>query len=64
MDADADIDDPYTTDCSSETSAAYPNAYSEFTIVNGELDYDSIVCVEKAPGFNDSRLLRFIHPLF
>ena len=50
MDADAGADDPYTTDCSSETSAAHPNAYSEFTIVNGELDYDSIVCVEKAPG--------------
>ena len=50
MDADAGADDPYTTDCSSETTEANPNAYSEFTIVNGELVYDSIVCVEKAPG--------------
>ena len=50
MDADASADDPYTTDCSSETTKANPNAYSEFTIVNGELDYDSIICVEKSPG--------------
>ena len=50
MDADAGAEDPYTTDCSSETTEANPNAYSEFKIVNGELVYDSIVCVEKAPG--------------
>ena len=58
MDADAGADDPYTTDCSSETTETNPNAYSEFTIVNGELVYDSIVCVEKPPGTN--RLQAFI----
>ena len=55
MDADAGADDPYTTDCSSETTEANPNAYFEFSIINGELVYDSIVCVEKAPG-NDKLL--------
>ena len=50
MDADAGADDPYTSDCLLETTKANPHAYSEFTIVNGELDYSSIVCVEKAPG--------------
>lgn len=50
VDSVADADDPYTTDCSLETTKANPHAYAEFTIVNGELDYESFVCVEKAPG--------------
>ena len=65
LDADAGADDPYTSECFSnetprrllQTNETNPHAYSEFTIVNGELDYQSIVCVEKAPGNHDSRVI-------
>ena len=49
----ADADDPYTTDCSLPTTKANPHAYAEFTIVNGELDYESFICIEKAPVYSE-----------
>ena len=49
IDAAEDIDnDPYTSDCSEETNRANPHAYTEFTIVNGDLE--SFVCIDKPPG--------------
>ena len=65
LDADASVDDPYTSECFSNetprrllaTNATNPHAYSEFTIVNGELDYQSVVFVEKAPGSHDFKVI-------
>ena len=49
IDAAEDIEnDPYTTDCSDETTETNPHAYTELSIQNGALD--SVVCIRKLPG--------------
>ena len=49
IDSDVDIEnDPYTTDCSDQTNASNPHAYTQFTITNGKLS--SRNCIEKPPG--------------
>ena len=49
IDSTVDIEnDPYTTDCSDQTNATNPHAYTQFTITNGELSSQN--CIEKPPG--------------
>ena len=49
IDSDVDIEnDPYTSDCSGQTDASKPHAYTKFTITNSELS--SRNCIEKPPG--------------
>ena len=49
IDSDVDIEnDPYTTDCSGQTNAINPHAYTQFTIINGEITSQN--CIEKPPG--------------
>ena len=49
IDSNVDIEnDPYTSDCSGQTDASKPHAYTQFTITNGELS--SRNCIEKQPG--------------
>ena len=49
IDSNVDIEnDPYTSDCSGQTDASKPHAYTQFTITNGELS--SRNCIEKPPG--------------
>ena len=49
VDSDADIEnDPYTTDCSGQSNAANPHAFTQFEIINGELTSQN--CIEKPPG--------------
>ena len=49
IDSDTDIEnDPYTTDCTGETTISNPHAYTQFTIVNGEMT--SFNCIVKQPG--------------
>ena len=49
IDSDVDIEnDPYTSDCSGQTDASKPHAYTQFTITNSGLS--SRNCIEKPPG--------------
>jgi len=49
LDSEDDIDnDPYTSDCSGRTSRNNTHAYSEFTIVDGELIEKT--CIIKPAG--------------
>lgn len=49
LDSPIDIDDdPYTSDCSGQTSHNNTHAYSEFTIIDGELDKST--CIIKPAG--------------
>ena len=49
LDSNIEIEnDPYTSDCSDPTNATNPHAYTQFTIVNGEMI--SHICIEKLPG--------------
>ena len=49
IDSDADIDnDPYTTDCSGQSTATHTHAFTQFEIINGELTTQN--CIEKPPG--------------
>ena len=49
VDSDADIEnDPYTTDCSGQSNATNPNAFTQFEIINGE--QTSQICIKKQPG--------------
>ena len=49
IDSDVDIEsDPYTTDCSDQTNATNPHAYTQLTIINGELS--AWKCIEKSQG--------------
>ena len=49
IDADGNLEnDPYTSDCQSNTNSNNPHAYSEFTLRDGELI--SSICIEKPPG--------------
>jgi len=49
IDSNVDIEnDPYTSDCSYPTNATNPHAYTQFTIINGEVSSKN--CIEKPPG--------------
>ena len=49
IDSNVDIEnDPYTSDCSDPTNATNPHAYTQFTIINGEISSKN--CIEKLPG--------------
>ena len=49
IDQDGDLEnDPYTTDCSTETNMTHPHAYSDITIQNGQVQ--SKTCIKKQPG--------------
>ena len=49
IDSNVDIEnDPYTSDCSDPTNATNPHAYTQFTIINGEISSKN--CIEKPPG--------------
>ena len=49
IDSDVDIEtDPYRSDCSDQTNASNPHAYTQFTIIKGEIS--SMNCIEKPPG--------------
>jgi len=51
IDQDGDLEnDPYTTNCSTETNMTHPHAYSDITIQNGQVK--SKTCIEKQPGSN------------
>ena len=52
IDSDVDIEnDPYKSDCISETTVAQPHAYTNFEITNGEMTSKN--CIEKPPGENE-----------
>jgi len=41
---------PYTSDCSGRTSRNNTHAYSEFTIIDGELKMEETKCIIKPAG--------------
>ena len=57
IDSNVDIEnDPYRSDCSDPTNAANPHAYTQFTIINGEISSQN--CIEKPPG----KLMYYLSP--
>ena len=56
IDSNVDIEnDPYTSDCSYQTNATNPHAYTQFTIINGEVSSKN--CIEKPPGNRSLKIL-------